>query len=49
MFAYTSKKHSHCCVYAAATSCGRIDLHLDTVILAVSILILLAGRILALV
>jgi hypothetical protein len=39
--------HSFCCASAAATSSARIDLYLDTVILAVSILILLGARILS--
>jgi hypothetical protein len=45
--AHTSKMHSFCCANAAATSSARIDLYLDTVILAVSILILLGARILS--
>ena len=47
MTAHTSKMHSFCCASAAATSSARIDLYLDTVILAVSILILLGVRILS--
>ena len=47
MTAHTSKMHSFCCASAAATSSARIDLYLDTVILAVSILILLGSRILS--
>lgn len=46
MYGFTSKMHSYCCAYAAATSSARIDLYLDTVILTVSILILLGVRIL---
>ena len=41
MTAHTSKMHSFCCASAAATSSARIDLYLDTVILAVSIFVVL--------